>query len=146
MTRSNAKNLPQTLMTLHYLKTSHFKAAMTAADEQEMSARLDVLRRAKARTLAALPLAEQKIFASMEAKFSKMQERMSLGLTSEQRRAKNLDAFLRVVDRDSVKDAAASNPPQFAKVNQLATAVWSQGGKIYFLGTTGDEEAIRKLL
>ncbi len=56
------------------------------------------------------------------------------------------DLWLFVVDRDSVKNVPASNSPQFAKVNQLITAAWSQDGKLYFLGTSGDESAIRKFL
>jgi hypothetical protein len=56
------------------------------------------------------------------------------------------DLWLFVVDHNSVKDAPASNLPQFTKVNQLITAVWEQGGKLYFLGMAGDEPAIRKFL
>jgi hypothetical protein len=56
------------------------------------------------------------------------------------------DLWLFVADRNSVKDAPASSSPQFAKVNELITVTWSQDGKLYFLGTSGDESAIRKFL
>jgi len=54
--------------------------------------------------------------------------------------------WLFVVDRASVKNAPAAGPPQLARVNQLITATWSQGDKLYLLGTAGDEPAIRRLL
>lgn len=56
------------------------------------------------------------------------------------------DLWLFVVDRSSVKDAPVSNSPQFAKVNQLVTAVWARGDKLYVLGTTDDKLAIQKFL
>jgi uncharacterized membrane protein YbaN (DUF454 family) len=56
------------------------------------------------------------------------------------------DLWLFVVDRASVKNIPATDAPQFAKVNQLATAVWTQDGKLYLLGAKGDESLIRKLL
>ena len=56
------------------------------------------------------------------------------------------DLWLFVVDRASIKDAPDAASPQFAKVNQLATAVWTQGGKLYLLATEGDEQTLRKYL
>ena len=56
------------------------------------------------------------------------------------------DLWLFVVDRASVKNAPAAGPPQLAKVNELITATWSQGGKLYLLGTAGNEQTIRQLL
>jgi hypothetical protein len=56
------------------------------------------------------------------------------------------DLWLFVVDYTSVKNAPPPGPPQLAKVNQLITAVWSQGDKLYLLGTKGDEQTIRRLL
>ncbi|MGA9779642.1 MAG: hypothetical protein ACLPRE_06685 [Limisphaerales bacterium] len=56
------------------------------------------------------------------------------------------DLWLFVVDRASVENAPAARPPQLAKVNQLITAIWSQGDKLYLLGTAGDEQTIRRLL
>jgi len=48
------------------------------------------------------------------------------------------DLWLFVVDRAAVKAADISAVPQIANVNRLVTAAWTQGGKIYLLGTTGD--------
>lgn len=56
------------------------------------------------------------------------------------------DLWLFVVDRASVKHAPASGPPQLARVNQLITAAWAQGDKLYLLGTEGDEQTIRRFL
>lgn len=56
------------------------------------------------------------------------------------------DLWLFVVDRASVKNAPSAGPPQLAKVNQLITATWTQGDKLYLLGTAGDEQTIRQLL
>jgi hypothetical protein len=54
------------------------------------------------------------------------------------------DLWLFVVDRDAVKDAPISDMPQFAKVNKLITASWSQSGKLYLLGSFEDEQTIRR--
>jgi hypothetical protein len=56
------------------------------------------------------------------------------------------DLWLFVVDRASVKKAPSTGPPQLARVNQLMTATWSQGDKLYLLGTAGDEQTIQRLL
>lgn len=56
------------------------------------------------------------------------------------------DLWLFVVDRAAVKNAPAGTAPQFARVNKLITATWTQGDKLYFLGTYGDETALRKWL
>jgi hypothetical protein len=56
------------------------------------------------------------------------------------------DLWLFVVDRASVKNAPSAGPPQLARVNQLMTAVWTQGDKLYLLGTQGDEQTIRRYL
>lgn len=56
------------------------------------------------------------------------------------------DLWLFVVDRASVKDAPADVLPQFSKVNRLITATWTQGGKLYVLGTEGDKETIKQYL
>lgn len=56
------------------------------------------------------------------------------------------DLWLFVIDRASVKDAPASGEPHFARVNQLITATWTAGGKLYVLGTAGDEATLRKFL
>jgi hypothetical protein len=56
------------------------------------------------------------------------------------------DLWLFVVDRVSLKNPPAGTAPQFSKVNRLITAVWTQGDKVYLLGTEGDESTIRKFL
>ena len=56
------------------------------------------------------------------------------------------DLWLFVVDRASVPHAPPAGPPKLARVNQLMTAVWSQGDKLYLLGTEGDEQTIRRYL
>ena len=56
------------------------------------------------------------------------------------------DLWLFVIERSLVKNAPAAGPPQLARVNQLITATWSQGDKLYLLGTAGDEQTIRQLL
>lgn len=56
------------------------------------------------------------------------------------------DLWLFVVDRAAVKDAPDSSAPEFAKVNGLMTATWTQGDKLYLLSTEGDESDIKKFL
>jgi hypothetical protein len=56
------------------------------------------------------------------------------------------DLWLFVVDRASVKGAPADVSPQFSKVNRLITATWTQDGKLYLLGTEGDERTIKQYL
>jgi hypothetical protein len=56
------------------------------------------------------------------------------------------DLWLFVVDRASVKNVPPDATLQLAKVNQFATAVWTQGDKLYLLGTKGDEKLLRKFL
>ena len=56
------------------------------------------------------------------------------------------DLWLFVVDRSALKNAPAAGPPRFATVNRLATAVWTQGDKVYLLGTEGDEPILRQFL
>ena len=56
------------------------------------------------------------------------------------------DLWLFVVDRALVSGSFDGNSPQFSKVNRLITATWTQGDKLYLLGTTGDEQTIRKFL
>jgi hypothetical protein len=68
----------------------------------------------------------------------------SAGEQGQSQSAGKTDLWLFVVDRDSVKDAPASDTPQFAKVNKLMTATWTRGDKVYLLGTFGDEGAVRR--
>jgi hypothetical protein len=56
------------------------------------------------------------------------------------------DLWLFVVDRAAVKNAPPPGPPQIKPVNQLITAVWTQGDKVYFLGTEGNEQILRQYL
>jgi hypothetical protein len=56
------------------------------------------------------------------------------------------DLWLFVVDRAALKNAPAAGPPRFTAVNRLITAVWTQGDKVYLLGTEGDESMIRKFI
>ena len=56
------------------------------------------------------------------------------------------DLWLFVVDRGSVRGAPAGDSPQIYKVNRLITATWTQGDKLYLLGTEGDEHTIRQYL
>jgi hypothetical protein len=56
------------------------------------------------------------------------------------------DLWLFVVDAKSVKGAPASSVPQFAQVNRLITATWTQDGKVYLLGMEGEADDIRKFL
>ena len=56
------------------------------------------------------------------------------------------DLWLFVVDRAAVKNTPSAGPPQLARVNQLMTAVWTQGDKLYLLGTPGDEQTLRRYL
>ncbi len=56
------------------------------------------------------------------------------------------DVWLFVVDKASVKKSSAGPVPQISPVNRLITATWVQGDKLYFLGTTGDEQVIKEYL
>lgn len=56
------------------------------------------------------------------------------------------DLWLFVADRNTVKNPPPAGAPQLAKVNELMTATWTQGNRIYVLGTKGDEETLRQLL
>jgi hypothetical protein len=56
------------------------------------------------------------------------------------------DLWLFVVDRATLADAPAAGETRFVTVNRLSTAVWSQGDKVYLLGTEGDESTVRHFL
>lgn len=56
------------------------------------------------------------------------------------------DLWLFVVDRAAMPDAPAAGTRQFTRVNKLMTATWTDGGKIYFLGTEADEATLRTYL
>ncbi len=56
------------------------------------------------------------------------------------------DLWLFVVERTAVKDAPDSGPPRISRINNVSVATWIQNGKLYLLGTPGDETAIQKFL
>ncbi len=59
------------------------------------------------------------------------------------------DLWLFVVDRSALQnppDAATPQLAKVAKVNSLITATWTQGDKVYFLGTEGAEADLRQYL
>jgi len=53
--------------------------------------------------------------------------------------------FLFVMDKSALPDPPESTP-QLDKVKRLATASWSDGGKIYLLAGPGDKDSLRKYL
>ncbi len=53
------------------------------------------------------------------------------------------DLWLFVVDQKFVADAPQDSRPHFDRVNRLATATWSEQGKLYLLATTADEGTLR---
>ena len=56
------------------------------------------------------------------------------------------DLWLFVADSAAVQGAPDTTAPQFAQVNQIITATWTQNGRLYLLATEGDESVIRKFL
>lgn len=56
------------------------------------------------------------------------------------------DLWLFVVDQNTVKNAPSDPAPRIAQVNQLVTATWVRGGKLYFLVTEGGEPDIKRFL
>jgi hypothetical protein len=56
------------------------------------------------------------------------------------------DLWLFVIDQTAVQGAPASSQPAITRINRLTMATWNQGGKLYLLGTTADEEVLRKFL
>jgi hypothetical protein len=60
--------------------------------------------------------------------------------------ANQSDLWLFVIDQKSVKHAPETGSPQFAQSGPLFTAAWTQGDKLYVLGTRGNEAVLRKFL
>jgi hypothetical protein len=56
------------------------------------------------------------------------------------------DLFLFVMNRNAAPDAPTEGPPQFAQVNNLVTASWTQDGMVYLLAAPGNEEFLKKFL
>ena len=54
-------------------------------------------------------------------------------------------AFLFVVDQSAISRPPKS-APEFAQVNRLMTASWTQGNKVYVLAAPGDVGALRELM
>jgi hypothetical protein len=60
--------------------------------------------------------------------------------------AKNGDLWLFVMNDTPMNDLPKVGEEKIASVSKLTTATWRSGGKIYLLGTEGDEAALRKWL
>lgn len=56
------------------------------------------------------------------------------------------DLWLFVVARGAVPDAPANALPHFSRINRLTTATWTQGDKIYLLGTEADVRTLKQYL
>jgi uncharacterized membrane protein YbaN (DUF454 family) len=56
------------------------------------------------------------------------------------------DLWLFVIDRSTVKNAPPMGSRQFVQVNKLMTVTWTEGDKLYVLGTEGDEQTLRQYL
>ena len=56
------------------------------------------------------------------------------------------DLWLFVADSASINGAPDTTAPQFAQINQIVTATWTQNGRLYLLATEGNEQTIRKYL
>lgn len=56
------------------------------------------------------------------------------------------DLWLFVIDRSRVKDAPPAGSRQFVQVSRLQLVTWTEGDKLYVLGTTGDEQALKRYL
>jgi hypothetical protein len=56
------------------------------------------------------------------------------------------DLWLFVVDRAAVRNAPPANERRFAQVSRLLTVTWTQGDKLYVLGTEGDKQALQQYL
>ena len=56
------------------------------------------------------------------------------------------DLFLFIVDRSALPDPPLSPSAQFARVNNMTTASWTVGDKIYVLAAKGNEDDLRKFL
>jgi hypothetical protein len=54
------------------------------------------------------------------------------------------DLWLFVANQDAVVNAPDRDARSVTQVDRMATAAWSQGGKLYMLGIVGDEGALQK--
>ena len=55
------------------------------------------------------------------------------------------DMFLFVADSKDVPDSPQESAPQFSQVGSLATASWSQNGKVYVLAALDEAELKARL-
>jgi hypothetical protein len=56
------------------------------------------------------------------------------------------DLWLFVIDRAAVKNAPPAGERRFVQVNRMMTVAWTEGDKLYVLGTEGDEQTLRQYL
>jgi hypothetical protein len=56
------------------------------------------------------------------------------------------DLWLFVIDRSRVKDAPPAGSRQFVQVSRLRMVTWTEGDKLYVLGTEGNEQTLRQYL
>jgi len=56
------------------------------------------------------------------------------------------DLWLFVMDRSQLKNAPPTNSRQFVQVSRLQMVTWTEGDKLYLLGTEGDEQTLRRYL
>jgi len=56
------------------------------------------------------------------------------------------DLWLFVVDRAAITNAPPATAPQFAKINRLMTATWTESEQLYFLGMVGPEAELESFL
>lgn len=61
-------------------------------------------------------------------------------------RGRQSDLWLFIADASMMKQSNPEATPHFDRINELMTATWSQGGKLYLLAREGDEAALRKYL
>ena len=55
------------------------------------------------------------------------------------------DLWLFVIDRAAVKDVPTDSP-RFSKISRLNTVAWTQGDKLYLLGSEENEQNVGELL
>jgi hypothetical protein len=54
------------------------------------------------------------------------------------------DLWLFVIERFTVKDAPPMSSRQFVQINKLMTVTWTEGDKLYMLGTEENEQILRQ--
>jgi hypothetical protein len=56
------------------------------------------------------------------------------------------DLWLFVIDRSRMKEAPAAGSRPFVQVSRLGMLTWTEGDKLYVLGTAGDAQSLRQYL